>query len=374
MDAVTERLREDDLRIAAEAARWHRALERGGAEERAEFAAWVKASPRHLREFLFMEALEAAAENIDPERRMELQTDFAEAENNVVALREGGEGNIAERPHRRLSAGAWLVAAAAASVMLALAWWQIPEVLGGWQRYATSIGEQRTIELEDGSVLQLNAQSRVRVRFSPRSRDIRLLDGEALFNVAHDATRPFRVHTEDAVIRAVGTQFDVYRRSGDTTVSVLEGRVEIVKQANKSADAVPHTDPASGTAGAVASEGAVMKRATISDSPTQLSAGEAAHIQRNGVIKRVTVVDVADATAWRQRRLVFREESLGQIAAEFNRYNRTPQIRVEGETVRARRYGGTFDADDPESLIKFVTRKGDLQIERETGRIVIRER
>jgi transmembrane sensor len=86
------------------------------------------------------------------------------------------------------------------------------------------------------------------------------------------------------------------------------------------------------------------------------------------------VADISESTAWRQRRLVFREESPANIAEQFNRYNRSPRIVVEGALARERRYGGTFDADDPESLIQFVARRGDLVIERSESRIVVRAR
>jgi transmembrane sensor len=63
---------------------------------------------------------------------------------------------------------------------------------------------------------------------------------------------------------------------------------------------------------------------------------------------------IGSVTAWRRRRLVFRKDTLAYIAAEFNRYNRTPKIRVEGETLRLRRFNGVFDADNPLPLLQFL--------------------
>ena len=111
--------------------------------------------------------------------------------------------------------------------------------------------------------------------------------------------------------------------------------------------------------------------ATAVPSPV-LAAGQAARITRNGELSRDLKLDVSEAIAWRQRRLVFREETLATIAEEFNRYNRHPQIVIEGDIARNRRYGGTFDADDPESLVQFVVQKGDLTVERSASRILIR--
>jgi transmembrane sensor len=75
--------------------------------------------------------------------------------------------------------------------------------------------------------------------------------------------------------------------------------------------------------------------------------------------------------AWQQRRLTFRDDALADIAAEFNRYNRRLQIVVEDELARNKRYGGIFDAEDPESIIAFVSQDTDLSVRKEDGRIVI---
>ncbi len=91
----------------------------------------------------------------------------------------------------------------------------------------TSLGEQRFFKLDDGSVLYLNTQSRVEVRYSRAARVVRLIEGEAMFTVEHDAARPFRVMAGPTVIQAVGTRFNVYRTRLSTTVSVVEGVVKI---------------------------------------------------------------------------------------------------------------------------------------------------
>ena len=99
--------------------------------------------------------------------------------------------------------------AVAASVILALfgAW-----AWGQRHTYSTGIGEQRSLALEDGSSIKLNAMSRIRVRFTATRRDIELIEGQAFFRVAKDKTRPFIVESKGTQVRAVGTEFDVYRR------------------------------------------------------------------------------------------------------------------------------------------------------------------
>ena len=346
--------RTDDFRIATEAARWQRELERGDAKSRAEFADWIKASPRHVREFMFMEALDAAAKNLDASIPIERNLGLTDDDRKVELLRSPTD---VDEPHAPRWKTATLRLATAASVALvAIAVWLIPANSDGWDGYATDTGERRTFDLDDGSVLQLNTQSRIRVRYTPAGREVRLLAGEALFKVAHDPSRPFRVRTDDAVIRAVGTQFNVNRRTGGTTIAVVEGKVEVAPKIGMNSHVETPSSQAPG------------------ESRDQLlSAGEAARIEEN-VVVRTARITVAEATAWRQRRLVFNEETLAGIAEEFNRYNRVPQLIIEGEAARARRYGGTFDADDPEALIAFISRSGALDVTRRGERITVKER
>ncbi len=90
------------------------------------------------------------------------------------------------------------------------------------------IGEQRSIALADGSTLELNSRSKVRVRYSEHERALELLEGQALFRVAKDTSRPFIVSCDGTRVRAVGTQFDVNKKRGGTVVTVVEGQVSVV--------------------------------------------------------------------------------------------------------------------------------------------------
>jgi transmembrane sensor len=97
--------------------------------------------------------------------------------------------------------------------------------------YATTFGEQRSITLDDGSVVDINSHSKIRVRYSATERDVELLEGQALFRVAKNASRPFWVSSATTRVRAVGTEFDVYKRRSGTVVSVIEGRVAVLMNA-----------------------------------------------------------------------------------------------------------------------------------------------
>jgi len=341
--------------IAAEAAEWHVRQKQLGPQEQQAFAEWLKASPRHLREFLIMETLGESLNHIDPQRRLDADAGLVRSPGEVVPLHElsGTRPAKVAAPYKH----ARRVAAIAAGIaVLAVAGWLLVPLSGGWQNFATAVGEQRAVQLPDNSVLNLNTGSRVKVRFTAQSRDIRLLEGEAFFKVQRDTTRPFRVHTRDAVIQALGTQFNVYSRDADTTVSVLEGRVSVTPE---------HRDisPAAATA----------LKPTQPATPPALSAGEQVSIGANGQIKQ-RPADVADAAAWRQRRLVFREHPLSDIAAEFNRYNRAPKIRLQDIESGTHHYTGTFDADDPLALARLLSQQSDLVVETTAAEILIRRR
>src|SRR5258708_14766281 len=93
--------------------------------------------------------------------------------------------------------------------------------------YITALGEQRSIQFADGSTVELNSRSKISVKYSQQESDVDLLEGQAVFHVAHDVSRPFIVAVGATRVRAVGTQFDVYKKSNGTVVTVVEGRVAV---------------------------------------------------------------------------------------------------------------------------------------------------
>ena len=338
-------LREDEIRIATEAARWQQAL--AGADEsvRAEFTDWLKASPRHVREFMFMEALDAAAIDVDPDRELELATDLSggDEDSRPSSLPVSrAEPSVLGAPlrvtslSRRWATSLGLAAAMLVCVVAGSYWW-----MNVRNTYVTDVGEQRSVRLPDGSMMHLNTDSRAVVQFSDSDRAIRLESGEALFKVERDAGRPFEVLTPSARIRVLGTEFNVREIGSATRVAVVDGAVK-VSPAGPKGEAI-------------------------------LRAGDEANVERSQVVKSPKP-NIERAVSWRARRLVFQEESLGVIADEFNRYNRAPRIVIEGDQASGRRYGGTFNADDPQSLVRLVTRTGDLQAEQRGDEIIIRAR
>jgi transmembrane sensor len=205
--------------------------------------------------------------------------------------------------------------------------------------FETATGELRSIVLDDGSTVQLNAQSRLRVRFAEHERNVELLAGQALFQVAKDKARPFIVASGEARVRAVGTQFDVYRRKGGTTVTVIEGQVTVMSN-----EAAAEVHDGRGDA-----------------PPSLLSAGE-----QVTVVPRVAAspkrANVAAATAWTQRHLVFESATLAEVAEEFNRYNRRPLV-VEDAGLRDFHVSGVFSSADPTLLLRFLRAQPEIAIE-----------
>src|SRR6185437_16489569 len=123
------------------------------------------------------------------------------------------------RQWRRL----WAPLTAAAVVLVGLTAW-LTSPFSPTQVIATGVGEQRTVKLQDNSVVELNAQSRIEVRFTRTAREVRLVDGEALFSVEHDMerpTRPFTVVADNIELKALGTQFDVYRHAAGEADTVV---------------------------------------------------------------------------------------------------------------------------------------------------------
>jgi transmembrane sensor len=291
-----------------------------------EFFAWLSRSPRHVSTFLEVSETFRGLDGLDSQHRIDVKELMARRGADVVVLRASdGNGSASTsarhgspRPRR-----AWFAAAAAMlAVVVGLLWNQSHRTL-----LETTVGEQRIFKLDDGSMLYLNTRSRVQPHFSEQRREIQLLSGEGLFSVKSDPSRPFVVSTRDGTIQALGTQFNVYEHDDATIVSVIEGVVLVTAENNS----------------------------------MQLTAGHEARIAAGKVVA-TPGRDVADAVAWNQRRLVFREAPLIEVAAEFNRYNRT-SIRLEDERVRELRLTGVFSADHPQSVILYLRKDESLVVE-----------
>lgn len=314
--------------ILAEASEWLVEFETGGggADARREFDDWLRRSPEHVRAYLGLLPIwkQGTVGHFTRDRGPESLIAYARTEGNVVPLAVGERigKSRATRFRLRLSIAAAALLAISGAVFV---WRGIAE-----PSYATGIGEQRSVLLPDGSTLELNARSQARVRFTEQRRSIELLEGQALFHVAPDPRRPFVVDIGTLRVRAVGTRFDVNKRTSGTIVTVVEGRVSLL--------------PAALAQG-------VERR----DERSILSAGE--QVTVNSVTARQTLrprrANLAAITAWTQRRLVFDAASLTEVVEEFNRYNTRPLSIVDPALERFP-ITGSFSSTNPASLIRFL--------------------
>jgi len=315
--------------------------EQASAAEHREFAEWIARSPEHVEAYLrvarMMGALKSSAV-VWPETSAEELVRAAKASPGEVVAFSRGEAPAAQVPDRRARGFQPRYALAlAASLMMAIgvSWfaWMRP------QQYETAFGEQRSVLLDDGSRVTLNTASKIEVDLRKDHRIIRLVAGEALFDVAHDASRPFDVYTGESILRAVGTKFDVDARPTRTTVTVVEGIVSLTQGL---AEALPRGN----TPLLMASDRVVI-------GPAGPGAPE------HGV-------HLDAVTSWTQRKLIFEHRALGEVAEEFNRYNRQ-RIVIESERLRAEQITGVFQSNDPASFLSFLSGIPGVRI-REDGR------
>jgi transmembrane sensor len=321
--------------ILEQAAEWLVEMDRDDVDRatRQRFDEWLRRSPEHVRAFLEMlpiweqGAQPRSSSHIDPER---LIAEVMGAASNVVPLNAHAGPPSGIHSEARPKLQVWLSIAASVLLVAFLSMWLYIQ----HNTYSTGIGEQRSVALDDGSVVQLNTRSRIRIRYGKHERGIDLIEGQALFEVAHDAGRPFVVHGGNANIRAVGTQFDVYRKQTGTTVTVVEGRVTIIPETNR--------------------------RNTGTGRPEFLAAGEQATITPSSVESN-DGADVAAAIAWTQRRLMFQKTTLAEVVREFNRYNERP-LRVDDPQLQEFLISGTFSSTDPSPLLRFLREQPGMRI------------
>jgi transmembrane sensor len=235
-----------------------------------------------------------------------------------------GAAKAQARRHR--PALGWIAGGALASLLVA--------VVGGYAIWtygsiATAVGEQRSVQLADGSTVRLDTDSLVRVRFAGAERHVDLLRGQAFFDVAHDAARPFVVQAGDTFVRAVGTRFDV-RRDGDAVQAVLvEGVVQVRR-------------------------GAATARVWTLQPGQQISMGVAAPQAR--------AVDVQSAVGWTNGHIVFEGVPLSAAVQEVNRYSQR-KITLDAPDLADVRVTGVFDSGDVGAFVSAVCALHPLRAE-----------
>jgi transmembrane sensor len=229
---------------------------------------------------------------------------------------------------------------AGAALALGIGLWAALPVASS-QDYVTAVGEQREVLLEDGSRVLLNTGTRLHVRLSRDTREIELAQGEAIFRVHHDASRPFYVKAGGSTTRAIGTQFNVMYLDRQVEVTVLEGRVSVSATGPSQAPQLATLDVGQST---------VFREATG--------------------LAPVGMADLGRIAAWQKRRVEFDNVPLQQAVNDFNRYSDTQVVLGDAALGRIRISGG-FRCGDVEDFADALTHTFGIRALRDAGRIVL---
>jgi transmembrane sensor len=312
------------LDIDEEAAAWIWRMDSATADaaDRQAFEAWQRQDPRHRRAAAELAAVWGALDGLAEAKREEKIATFTNAANPAL---------------QRKSQRRWLAAAAMiAAIAVGILWLQ-----NGSERQtlATAVGQQRNVTLADGSIVTLNTNTIVETDLRRRTREIFLRKGEAHFQVAHDRSRPFLVHAGDAVVRAVGTAFEV-RVMTDQHVDVVvnEGRVEV--------------QPAAAAAARALNAGERLSTASI-----------------DYAVVPITAQQMSSELAWREGAIVFDGVALSAAIAEIERYT-DARIIVSDPQIAAMRVGGRFRTGDVQEFFDALQAALPVSI-RHTGAGVV---
>lgn len=281
-----------------------------GESDLAGFNSWISASPRHA------EAYDGALETM-----LEIEA-AAPSIAHGLTLPVAREPRTLPQRARDTARRGWIAAgglAAAAAAALAVMPLGAPAVTT--QTYVTAKGEHRAVRLADGSTIDLNAGSRLSVTLGRHERRVLLPEGEAVFDVAHDAARPFLISAGDRTVRVVGTRFDVRERSGALSVTVERGVVEV--------------RPAEGSSGRAWRLRPGQRLDHVDGAPTA----------------EISAADPAQVTSWRTGRLVYRDQPLSDVVADLNQQFAKP-IRLEDPALGAARFSGVLVLDDQAAVIR----------------------
>jgi transmembrane sensor len=252
------------------------------------------------------------------------------------------------RSRRRPSYVPWFFFSLAASILIAIAAFWIERTSGGPHTFGTSVGGFQRVVLADQSAIELNTDSEVRVALSPQMRKVELVRGEASFEVAHDASRPFIVSAGKTAVRAVGTKFNVHRLANSVEVIVDEGKVLVG-----------------------APEMLQAQEIVVSPPMLPLVAGQTAISSESGVkLTTLAKSSVARKLAWQNQMLVFDGDFLAEVIAQFNRYNER-QLVITDPSVATIRIGGYFRPTNLDAFVSVLQSDFGIRVNPDGNRLVL---
>jgi transmembrane sensor len=339
--------------VDATAAAWLAQRDDGfSPDDAAAFARWRAADPRHEAAVVRLEAAWAALARLRDFR----PGAAAHPDRDLLAPPR-------RAPVIRFPALAGVAACAAAVMFAALWWWQRPAAGARAQTHATTVGGYERIALEDGSIVELNAGSEIRVRYTAAERRVQLVRGEAHFTVAKNPARPFRVTAGTIAVRAVGTAFDVRLEGHEVAVLVTEGRVQIEHPPAPLSPVPPAPAP-------VVSAG---ERVVLSVAPAMPAApAPALPAPPPPVVQKVAPAVIRQVLAWQGPRLLFIETPLAEVVAQFNAHNAV-KLELADPALATLPVGGSFQAENVEAFVRLLALNRDLVVDRpDPARLVIR--
>ena len=190
-------------------------------------------------------------------------------------------------------------------------------------------GELRTWQLADNTIVHLNSDSAISVKFDASHRLVDVERGEVYFDVAKDPKRHFEVHVGNTVLQDIGTSFDVYRQAQGTIVSVAEGQVAVRR-------------------------GPTLARVA------ELRAGDQAEISPTRVIEKNAPQSVRQATAWLHQEIIFDHTTIDDAVQQFNRYTKTAVV-VDNPRIGQTAISGVFHIYDLASFAQFLNELPDVE-------------
>ena len=355
-----------DVRRATEqAASWYLDQYEGlSATEQLSFLLWLKQSPLHVGEYLAIARMHgdlSAAAAMETMDTAELRA-LAASEPAVVALH--GEHETSFVPPMRRSRGVsprrhrfglWLAAAgiAALGLFTSSALLFTPGQPSG-VIYASTTGEGRSLELADGSLVQLDRNSAIAVDFDASLRRIELLRGNALFDVGKDPSRPLLVRLGASVLRDIGTVFAVRRDDAGAAVTVVSGQVDVLSPTHPWLDALSRR---------------LGRPSTPDHVVADLGGGEQAVLAADGaVVTSNKRADIDRATAWLPADIQFRSSTVGDVARRFNAYTTMP-LGIDDPQISRMRISGRFNAHDVDAFLAYLSSLPGVQVKRDGARV-----
>jgi transmembrane sensor len=352
-------------RASGEAAEWwvhmQSEVSRGLREQ---YVDWLRESSLHVAEMLRVAQIHGGLQHF--ERWNQITFNSAELHDETVVSLPApcrSEPGTQEPESPRWLRPVWSVATAlvTAIVLTTVVLFTLRD-----QVIQTDRAERREIALADGSVVQLDPETRLRISYATRARRVSLEYGRALFHVAKDPNRPFFVDAGDATVRAVGTAFAIERQIESVLVTVAEGKVAVLP-AQPASEAIAGW-PLPATAAATqkqtlssyqGSEALRVGHPETAEWPRGsfpeifLAANQQVAVARSGNAEPVHTVDSSRVLAWADGRLIFDNSTVGDAIRQFNRYNRI-QIHVNDAELARRPISGVFSEADPESFVLFI--------------------